>query len=110
MHQRVLAASGDEFHLVHIIKDETEKLREYYQEKSLGAPQYHIPALITCLQSLRPSIRLTFSRAHHLQEHCFDTFSPEPVTPLCCLRPKACQRFTAAECPACDVLLWVQSA
>ena len=34
----MLAASGDEFHLVHIIKDETEKLREYYQEKSLGAP------------------------------------------------------------------------
>ncbi|CAL5227724.1 g10737 [Coccomyxa viridis] len=28
---------GDEFHLVHIIKDETEKLREYYQEKSLEA-------------------------------------------------------------------------
>jgi len=26
---------GDEFHLVHIIKDETEKLRAYYQEKSL---------------------------------------------------------------------------
>ncbi|CAL8462436.1 g1969 [Coccomyxa elongata] len=26
---------GDEFHLVHVIKDETEQLREYYQEKSL---------------------------------------------------------------------------
>ena len=31
-------SAGDEFHLVHIVKDETEKLREYYQEKSLGAP------------------------------------------------------------------------
>ena len=31
-------SAGDEFHLVHIIKDETEKLREYYQEKSLGTP------------------------------------------------------------------------
>ena len=28
-------AAGDEFHLVHVIKDETEQLREYYQEKSL---------------------------------------------------------------------------
>ena len=24
---------------MHIVKDETEKLREYYQEKSLGMPQ-----------------------------------------------------------------------
>lgn len=31
-------SAGDEFHLVHIVKDETEKLREYYQEKSLGMP------------------------------------------------------------------------
>ncbi len=28
-------AAGDEFHLVHVIKDETEQLREFYQEKSL---------------------------------------------------------------------------
>ncbi|KAK9906825.1 hypothetical protein WJX75_008678 [Coccomyxa subellipsoidea] len=26
---------GDEFHLVHVIKDESEQLREFYQEKSL---------------------------------------------------------------------------
>ena len=48
MHQRVLAASGDEFHLVHIIKDETEKLREYYQEKSLGAPQCYMLSSRAC--------------------------------------------------------------
>ena len=35
---RCCCCAGDEFHLVHIVKDETEKLREYYQEKSLGAP------------------------------------------------------------------------
>jgi len=38
--------AGDEFHLVHIIKDETEKLRAYYQEKSLGA--FNAPPLRMC--------------------------------------------------------------
>ena len=37
-------SAGDEFHLVHIIKDETEKLREYYQEKSLGTPHPNVQA------------------------------------------------------------------
>jgi hypothetical protein len=30
--------AGDEFHLLHVVKGETEQLREYYQEKSLVRP------------------------------------------------------------------------
>ena len=34
----VHGCAGDEFHLVHVIKEEDETLRDYYKEKSLVGP------------------------------------------------------------------------
>ena len=43
---------------MHIIKDETEKLREYYQEKNLGMP--HPDVQIPFLQTLRACLTQTW--------------------------------------------------
>lgn len=56
------SCAGDEFHLVHVIKDETEQLREYYQEKSLVSLSPPLPdAPLTCFRSTLPP-----PTAHHL--------------------------------------------
>ena len=59
---------------MHIIKDETEKLREYYQEKSLGA-LHALPMQTSCV----PRSHLQGgSVAHHLEDPCL---RPDAVKP-----------------------------
>jgi hypothetical protein len=81
----VLSVVGDEFHLVHVIKDETEQLREFYQEKSLvrtdshvfypftilSANKVHVPLGAQCTVAHTPGwSRQLLSNPHHALQHC----------------------------------------